>query len=533
MIVVIEAVDARVAALHDITLHGSALALLMTMLLMLAWAIGSWLEDRERLLVVFVGVQLVFSLQVLALGGFLAPFSPAWWPQMSDHTMNLTTVLSTFAVLILNRALLRPCGLPVWGERTLDGLLWLLPVLLGLLLAGQTQAALRASALLMLAVVAISPLLALLARSEPVPGRWILFSVLLLQALLMAGTRLLVIGVLQTSADGFVGLRLLAFGQGVRNSALLAVFLALRQRDLHRRAREAEREVREHTARIEAMSVELEHRAVQAEAGNRAKTAFLAIMGHEFRTPINAIVGVAERLLPGTADARERELLGTQLNAARGLQSMVEDVLELSRAAGESTPVLEDFSPSRLLGELRERARGRVPGVVLITEFDPALPNWLSGDTARITRVLRHYLDNALKFTREGSITLSVRRGERADGEAMLRFEVRDTGPGIAPALRERLFSVLGPQEEYLRREQGGAGLGLALARQLSQILGGEAGCESEPGRGSLFWLMVPLVPAQGSTAAVAVAVDAPDAPPARDAQTMGREDFTEALGEL
>lgn len=244
MILVAEAVTPRVAAEHDILLHGSSLAFLVLMLVMLAWAIGNWVEDRDPVLTIFVGVQLVFSVQVFALGGFLAALAPSAWPQLADQAMNLSAVLATFAVLILNRALLKPCGLPAWGARTLDALLWLLPVLLLLLVAGYTQQALKASALLMFAVVLVSPVLVLLARSEPVPGRWILFTVMLLQALIMAGTRLLVVGAVESSADGFMGLRLLAFGQGVMNSVLLAVFLALRQRDLHRRAREAERAVR-------------------------------------------------------------------------------------------------------------------------------------------------------------------------------------------------------------------------------------------------------------------------------------------------
>jgi signal transduction histidine kinase len=534
MILIAEVVTPRVAAQHDVLLHGSSLAFLVVMLVVLAWAAGTWFEDRDPVLTVFIGVQLVFSVQVVALSGFLAVLAPSSWPQLADQAMNLSTVLTTFSVLVLNRALLKPCGLPAWGARALDALLWLLPVLLLLLVAGYTQQALKASALLMFAVVLISPALVLLARSEPVPGRWILFSVMLLQALILAGTRLLVVGAVQSSADGFMGVRLLAFGQGVLNSGLLAVLLALRQRDLHRRAREAERAVRDNASRIEAMSVELERRAVQAEAGNRTKTAFLAIMGHEFRTPINAIVGVAEALLPTLTGPHERELVDTQLGAARGLQSMVEDVLDLARAAGEDAPHREDFSPSRLLGELRERARVRAPGVVLITEADPALPSWLSGDTPRICRVLRHYLDNALKFTREGSITLSVRPEPGETARPMLRFAVRDTGPGIDPALRARLFSTLGPQEEYLRREAGGAGLGLVLVRQLSQVLGGEVGCDSEPGRGSLFWLSVPFLPARGDSPAVAPALAEPQPAAAhRDVQAMDREDFAAALEEL
>lgn len=534
MIVIAEVVTPRVAAEHDIILHGSSLGFLTLMLVMLAWATGNWLEDRDPVLTVFVGVQLVYSVQVFALSGFLAVLAPAAWPQVADHAMNLATVLATFAVLILNRALLKPCGLPAWGARALDGLLWLLPVLLLLLAAGYTQAALRASALLMFAVVLISPVLVLLARSEPIPGRWILFTVLLLQALIMAGTRLLVVGVVQSSADGFMGLRLLAFGQGVLNSALLAVFLALRQRDLHRRAREAERALRENAARIEAMSVELERRAVQAEAGNRAKTAFLSIMGHEFRTPINAVLGVAETLLPQLQGARERELVATQITAARGLQSIVDDVLDLSRAAGEDTPELTDFAPVQLLEDLREGCRSRARGLGLAVEIDPGLPTWLRADTPRILRVLRHYVDNALKFTREGSITLAARPLNGPEGQPMLRLEVRDTGPGIAPGLRERLFGTLGPREEYLRRDAGGAGLGLALARQLSQILGGEAGCDSEPGQGSVFWLTVPLLPAlRESVRAAAPGVPVAGHDPVREAQAMDREDLAAALGEL
>ena len=506
IIVIADALVPSETAASDIRLHATTVVVALVMLTMLAWALGTWVEERDPVLVAFVFVQLVYSLQVLAMGGFLPPLVPASMPWLADAGLNFLTVLASFSLLVLNRTLLKPCGLPRWGSLGIDGtLLVLLPVTLVLLAAGETRFALQLSAITMFLIVIVSPLLVLVARDDPPPGRKILFAVLILQGLVMVASRLMVVGVLEGPFRSFAGLRVLGFGQGVISSVLLAIYLLLRQRELRRRAREAEIAVRDHAARIEAMHEELERRAVQAEAGNRAKTAFLAIMGHEFRTPLNAITGYAEALLPGLAEPRQRELLGRQAAAARGLQSMIDDVLDLARASAEGTPAGRDFSPALLLAELRERARERCQAkeLALVVELDPHLPASAHGDQARIARVLWHYVDNAIKFTRRGSITLAAKRLPCVAGRLSVRFEVRDTGPGVEAQLRERLFVTLNPHEEYLSRQAGGAGLGLALARQLADAMDGEAGCESESGRGSVFWLAVPLEPAQGDVVVI------------------------------
>lgn len=489
------------AASSDIRLHASTIALALLMLIMLAWALGTWVDERDPVLAAFVVVQVVYSLQVLSMGGFLLPLVPPALPWLADTALNVLTVLASFSLLVLNRALLTPCGLPRWGSLAIDAVLALLPLALLLLISGHARLALQLSALAMFLIVLISPPLVLVTRSDPPTGRRILFGILLLQGVVMFASRLIVMGVLEGPFRSFTGMRLLGFGQGIISSGLLATYLLLRQRALRQRAREAESAVREHASRIEAMHEELQRRAVQAEAGNRAKTAFLAIMGHEFRTPLNAISGFAEALLRQLTEPRQRELVDRQIAAARGLQGMIDDVLDLARASAEGTPDGRDFSPALLLAGLRDRARERAQarGLALVVELDPAVPASVHGDQARIARVLWHYLDNALKFTRKGSITLAAKRVPDDDSGLRVRFEVRDTGPGIDAQLRERLFTTLSPHEEYLSRQAGGAGLGLALVRQLSVIMGGEDGCESEAGKGSVFWLAVPLEPAQSA----------------------------------
>lgn len=220
-----------------------------------------------------------------------------------------------------------------------------------------------------------------------------------------------------------------------------------------------------------------------------AKEAFLGILSHELRTPINVIMGYTSLITDGEAGPLtgvQREYLGRVLEGAETLLTLVNDMLDMSRIeAGRLTlaPAAVDL---RWVSDGALRAIG--PAALakrqtLARELPAELPAaW--ADEARLHQVLRILLSNAVKFTPEGgTITLRVRQAA-----GPVRIEVHDTGVGIAPVDQASLFQRFAQLDQSLTRPQGGTGLGLALAKHLVEALGGEIGVQSEPGRGSAFW---------------------------------------------
>ncbi len=225
-----------------------------------------------------------------------------------------------------------------------------------------------------------------------------------------------------------------------------------------------------------------------------AKEAFLGILSHELRTPINVIMGYTSLVADGMAGpitSEQREYLGRVLEGADGLLTLVNDMLDMSRIeAGRLTVSLLAVD----LGWVCEAAvRGISQAALakrhtLMMELPEVLPAVL-GDEERLHQLLRILLSNAVKFTPEGgTITLRVRPA--ADH---VRIEVSDTGVGITLADQVRLFQRFAQLDQSATRSQGGAGLGLALAKHLIEAHGGEIGVKSEPGRGSTFWLTLRL----------------------------------------
>ncbi|GAB6043535.1 PAS domain S-box protein [Endothiovibrio diazotrophicus] len=240
----------------------------------------------------------------------------------------------------------------------------------------------------------------------------------------------------------------------------------------------------------------------RAEEANRAKSEFLANMSHEIRTPMNAIVGLTHLVRRELIGERERQRLEKIDDAARHLLSIVNDILDLSKIeAGKLQLEEEDFSLDGLLDHVRSLITDAARAKDLSVSVEHhALPPWLRGDPTRMRQALLNFAGNAVKFTeRGGRITLRARLlEERADGLAA-RFEVEDDGIGI-PA--ERLGALFTPFEQVdasTTRRYGGTGLGLAITRHLAQMMGGEAGVESEPGRGSTFWFTAVLARGQGA----------------------------------
>ncbi|MBP6036362.1 MAG: DUF3365 domain-containing protein [Azonexus sp.] len=235
-----------------------------------------------------------------------------------------------------------------------------------------------------------------------------------------------------------------------------------------------------------------------AEAASRAKTSFLANMGHELRTPMNAITGFAYLLKRELADGRQQAMVEHITGAAGNLLGLLDRILELAALeAGSVVPEHAPFSPRQLVETEAARVRsdliaaGRADACTV--EVGEGVPVRAVGDSGRLGEILRHFCSNAVKFSSRGDVGLRL-EVERGEGGAVLLFAVMDRGIGIAAEDLAGLFQPFHQVEGQSTRRFGGTGVGLGLCRRLAHLLGGEVGVESTPGEGSRFWLRVPLV---------------------------------------
>jgi signal transduction histidine kinase len=232
-----------------------------------------------------------------------------------------------------------------------------------------------------------------------------------------------------------------------------------------------------------------------AEAASQAKSAFLATMSHEIRTPLNGVLGLARMLQDDTLPAsRRRELHGHLLDSAQVLAELVSDVLDLSKIeAGHLVLERVPFDPRHLLAQAQRgfEALAAERGLALVGEVAAAVPARLEGDPLRVRQILANYLGNALKFTREGSIRVSL----TAPAPGRLRLAVADTGPGVPPEVQPRLFQPFVQADGSTTRRFGGTGLGLSIARRLAEMLGASIAVESTFGVGSVFTVRLPRMP--------------------------------------
>jgi two-component system, sensor histidine kinase and response regulator len=237
-----------------------------------------------------------------------------------------------------------------------------------------------------------------------------------------------------------------------------------------------------------------EARAV-AESATRAKSAFLASMSHEIRTPMNAILGQVHLLRNGGPTPLQAQRLQKIDAAAQHLLSIINDVLDISKIeAGRLSLEEGDFSILSVLDYVNSMLSdtARQKGVALRTDAGDA-PPWLRGDVTRVRQALLNLAGNAVKFTEQGAVELRIRVVQQDADSVLLRFEVEDTGIGIPAEHLARLFEEFAQADSSMTRRFGGTGLGLAITRRLARLMGGDAGAQSQPGEGSLFWFTARL----------------------------------------
>ncbi|MEE8524270.1 MAG: ATP-binding protein [Thermoanaerobaculia bacterium] len=277
----------------------------------------------------------------------------------------------------------------------------------------------------------------------------------------------------------------------------MAVSLANRFARVHRQLDELRGDLE---LRVEQRTRELEAAKTAAEAADRAKSAFLANMSHEIRTPMNGILGVSDLLRLQELDPRAREYTEIIISSAEGLLTILDDILDFSKVeAGMLSFEAKDFDLADTVHRTVEllEPRAAAQGLGLRLDLDADLPAWVRGDPARLRQVLLNLIGNAVKFTAEGQVTVCVEPRPGEDDEVSeIRFAVADTGVGIAPEARPRLFLPFTQADTSTTRRFGGTGLGLAICKQLVEQAGGEIGVESTPGNGSTFWFTMLFAPA-------------------------------------
>ena len=286
--------------------------------------------------------------------------------------------------------------------------------------------------------------------------------------------------VVQKRKDGMVAEVSITFSPIKNNSGQVVGFIGI-HRDISERKRVEEA---------------LQAAKEEAERANQAKSDFLATMSHEIRTPINGVIGMTGLILDTALDEEQRDYAGTIRTSAEILLTLINDILDFSKIEARKLELeIIDFDLHKTVEEMAEMLSESAgsKGLKLNCRIPPEIPAVLRGDPSRLRQILINLTGNAIKFTKEGEITVRAGIENQSEKEITVRFEVSDTGIGISPEAQALLFQSFTQAEKSTTRKFGGTGLGLAICKTLAEMMGGEIGVESRPGQGSTFWFTTRL----------------------------------------